>query len=144
MPSVTPLSSARCERLLRAGTFGRVAFRTPSGPEIVPVNYAVLDDAVVIRTDPVSLLARHSHGEPLAFEVDLVDYERWQGWSVVARGIGQCFADDELGSSAHRPRTWANGERATIVRLAWTELSGRRLGSGRDELSAMPVRQVLR
>jgi nitroimidazol reductase NimA-like FMN-containing flavoprotein (pyridoxamine 5'-phosphate oxidase superfamily) len=143
MPSVTPLSAARCERLLRAGVFGRVAFQTPSGPEIVPVNYAVLDDAIVIRTEPTSLLGKHADGQSLVFEIDLVDYPRWQGWSVVAKGTGQRLATDDLGPPTTRPRPWADGQRTVIVRLAWTELSGRRLGSGHGELSALPVRQVL-
>ena len=145
MPSVTPLSFAECERLLRAAVFGRAAFNTPSGLEIVSVNYAVVDDAIVVRTHPSSALAEHAHGASIVFQIDLVDHERWHGWSVVARGVAECFADaDELGLPATRPRPWATGERTTVVRLAWTALSGRRLGSARHSLSAMPVRQVLR
>lgn len=144
MPSVTHLSSAECEQLLRAGVFGRAAFNTPSGLEIVSVNYAVIDDAIVVRTHPASALARHAHGAAVVFQVDQVDHERWQGWSVVARGEGECFEDaDELGLPATRPRPWATGERTLVVRLAWTVLSGRRLGTGRHDLSGMPVRQVL-
>ena len=146
MPSVTPLSAGECERLLRAGVFGRAAFNTPSGLEIVSVNYAVVDDAIVVRTHADSALAKHAHGASFVFQIDLVDHERWQGWSVVARGVGACFAAADAGGldlPATRPRPWATGERTTVVRLAWTALSGRRVGSGRDDLTAMPVRQVL-
>lgn len=145
MPDVSPLSPAECEKLLVAGVFGRAGFNTPSGPEIVPVNYAVIGDAILVRTDPASALATHAHGAALVFEVDLVDHERWQGWSVVARGVGECIPDGaEPGSAPRRPRPWATGDRTTVVRLAWTELTGRRLGTGRIDYSAMPVRQVLR
>ena len=50
------LTHAQCERLLRAGTTGRIALSTPDGPHIVPVNYSVVGDAIVVRTTPYSLL----------------------------------------------------------------------------------------
>jgi len=141
MPSVMPLSTSECERLLRAGVFGRLGLTTLRGPEIVPVNYAVVDDAIVVRTAPSSLVATYADRAPIVFEVDLVDHERWQGWSVVARGVGRCVADRDVPGLL--PRSWADGERTTLVRLAWTELTGRRIGTGWDCLAAMPVRQVL-
>jgi uncharacterized protein len=143
MPTVTALSTAECERLLRAGVFGRVGFITPRGPEIVPVNYALIGDEIVVRTAASGLLATHADGAPLVFEVDLVDHERWQGWSVIARGLGVCAIEDSVRQTVGRPRSWASGERTTTVRIAWTELTGRRVGMGWDCLEAMPVRQVL-
>ena len=45
------LSPSECEALLRSGVAGRVALVTPGGPHIVPVNYSIVDDAVIIRTE---------------------------------------------------------------------------------------------
>ena len=56
------LSHTECEQLLRAGLVGRVAACTPDGPHIIPVNYAVTDDAIVLRTTPYSLLGSHAKG----------------------------------------------------------------------------------
>jgi nitroimidazol reductase NimA-like FMN-containing flavoprotein (pyridoxamine 5'-phosphate oxidase superfamily) len=143
MPAVTPLSTAECERLLRGGVFGRVGLTTPRGPEIVPVNYAAIGDEIVVRTAASSLLATYADGAALVFQMDLVDHERWQGWSVVARGLGVCVTEDAESQRVTRPRSWATGDRTTVVRIAWTELTGRRVGMGWDCLAAMPVRQVL-
>src|SRR4051794_32685969 len=93
VPVLQELERDECERLLRRGTFGRVVLVSPRGPEIVPVNYAVDRAAVIVRTSPSGLLARYGHGHPLAFEVDVIDHERWHGWSVVARGVGELVRD---------------------------------------------------
>ena len=67
MPVLRELDRAECERLLRRGTFGRVVLVTHHGPDVVPVNYTVVGDAVVVRTAPDGTLARHGHGRPIAF-----------------------------------------------------------------------------
>jgi hypothetical protein len=120
---------------------------TPTGTEIVPVNYAVVDDAVLVRTASNSLLARYAHGAPLLFEVDQVDHERWHGWSVVARGPGERLVEADL-TDAERvspgPPRWVSRDRDTWIRLRWEQLSGRRLGSGWDSMSDLPVRSAWR
>ena len=129
MPVMSELDRSACERLLRRETFGRVVLVTPHGAEIVPVNYTVDDDVIVVRTASHGLLGRHAHGAPLVFEIDAVDHDRWQGWSVVARGRGEVVRDPEVGDPGRpRVRPWPDGERAVEVRLAWTELSGRQVG----------------
>jgi hypothetical protein len=57
-----------CRELLDAGLVGRVAVSTPMGPHIVPVNYAVVDDCIVLRTSPYSVLGSHARGAILALE----------------------------------------------------------------------------
>lgn len=116
---------------------------TTGGPEIVPVNYAINDDAVVIRTSPTGLLARHADGRPIAFEVDLVDESRWLGWSVVAHGTGQIVPEaDDRPPDAVRARSWADGDRSCELRLVWTRLTGRRVGAGWDLEETMYTRRV--
>ena len=73
------LSDAQCRELLSAGLVGRVALCTPVGPHVVPVNYAVVDDSVVLRTTPYSILGTQARGALLAFEVDQLDYEQSAG-----------------------------------------------------------------
>lgn len=126
------MDEAECLRLLKSGIFGRVAVTTPDGPYIVPVNYSVVNDLIVFRTTPYSLLGTYSRNSQLAFETDHVDYEYATGWSVVARGRGDAITDsrelDEI-TSSWPPRPWASGQRNLYVGLRWTELSGRRLGN---------------
>ena len=59
MPEPHELDQEECNRLLRSGVVGRIAIVTPTGPYIVPVNYSVVDDMVVVRTTPYSVLRRH-------------------------------------------------------------------------------------
>lgn len=140
------LGRDECERLLRCGLVGRVAISSPSGPHIVPVNYAVVDDAIIVRTSPYSLLGTYGRDSTLAFEIDQMDYERQRGWSVVARGRGDMVSDaeeiDEIGRT-WLPRPWASGSRMLHLRLRWTELTGRRIGNGWDPLATVPVRRMV-
>ena len=95
---------------MEAGLVGRVAMCTPMGPHIVPVNYSVVDQSVIVRTTPYSVLGSHAQGAILALEVDQFDYERHRGWSVVARGRADVVtgADDlEEIKGRWEPRTWA-------------------------------------
>jgi uncharacterized protein len=140
------LTEGKCRELLGAGLVGRVAVCTPVGPYVVPVNYAVVEDSVVVRTTPHSLLGTHGRDAVVALEVDQFDYERQRGWSVVARGRADAVtAADELQHirRSWEPNAWADGPRNLFLRLRWSELSGRRLGAGWDPVEALPVHRVV-
>lgn len=137
MPSLRELGPGHCELLLRSERFGRVSLLTPHGVDVVPVNYVVHDQTIVIRTTADSVLGRHAHGNHLVFEVDAVDSTRWSGWSVIARGRGEVVEVDltVLPPAGLRPRPWAHGDRGTEVRIAWAQISGRSLGAARAVLA---------
>jgi uncharacterized protein len=131
MGTLQELSTEECVDLLRAGLVGRAAICTPAGPHVVPVNYAVHGDAVVFRTTPYSVLGTYSWAGDIAFEIDDIDVESHEGWSVVAVGRGEMVEDVEEVEEirwANEPRPWADGSRPLIVRLRWREISGRRIG----------------
>jgi nitroimidazol reductase NimA-like FMN-containing flavoprotein (pyridoxamine 5'-phosphate oxidase superfamily) len=147
MAFLETLHAYECERLLRAGVFGRLVIPTPVRTEIVPVNYATAADAILIRSGSGSLLDRHAEGAELLFEVDQVDHERWHGWSVVARGMGERLLEDELTDAERRspgPPPWVTRDRSIWIRLRWVQLTGRKLGSGWDSMADLPVRRVWR
>jgi nitroimidazol reductase NimA-like FMN-containing flavoprotein (pyridoxamine 5'-phosphate oxidase superfamily) len=141
MPALTVLTIDECERLLRRGTFGRVVLLTPRGPDIFPVNYATQGSEIVVRISPEGQLARHGHDAALLFEVDLVDEEQWLGWSVVARGCGRVVTDP-VNNAGLTARPWADGDRHSEIRIAWDELTGRRLGGGWDAEEAQYSRRA--
>ena len=129
MPIELPYET--CAELLATREVGRVAVCTADGPRIIPVNYSVVDDAVVFRTTPYSVLGMHAWNGRIAFEVDDLDPLQRSGWSVVATGRGAVAEDGaELRriQSAGGPTPWAGGQRWLFVRLRWDDLSGRRLG----------------
>jgi hypothetical protein len=122
-----------------------MAVTAPDGPHVVPVNYAVVDDAVVVRTQPGSVLGTHAPGGVAAFEVDHVEYETHHGWSVEVRGTVESVVDPVLLrriDTSWSPRPWAAGDRPLILRLAWREVNGRRIGAGWSTIASQPVRRA--
>ncbi len=77
MPIELPYET--CAELLATREVGRVAVCTTDGPRIIPVNYSVVDDAVVFRTTPYSVLGMHAWRGRLAFEVDDLDPDHHAG-----------------------------------------------------------------
>jgi nitroimidazol reductase NimA-like FMN-containing flavoprotein (pyridoxamine 5'-phosphate oxidase superfamily) len=126
------MTYAECVKLLSASEVGRAAVCTPAGPRIVPVTYSVLEDAIVFRATAYSVLGTYAWNTQLAFEVDHVDAIEHHGWSVLATGRGE-VADhpDEVAAirASWDPKPWANGDRLIYIRLRWSELNGRRLGT---------------
>lgn len=146
MPALHELDHQECERLLRAGVVGRVALSTPDGPHIVPVNYAVIDDTIVIRTSPHSVLGTRGRATMLAFEIDHIDHDRHVGWSVVARGRSWAETDTtELARirEGWQPRPWATGARNLYLRLRWETLEGRSLGEDWTRENEYPVHRTV-
>lgn len=144
MPDSRELSYSECEAFLRAGVAGRVAMSTPGGPQIVPVNYSVVDSAIILRTTPYSLLGTYGRDTTLAFEIDQFDHTNQRGWSVVARGratVVQDPKDIERIRSVWEPQPWASGVRSLFVRIRWDELTGRQLGTGWDPMHELVVRR---
>ena len=131
MAETRELNARECEALLRHGTAGRAALSTPTGPHIVPVNYFVLDDAIIVRTSPYSMLGTYARDSMLAFEIDHVDPDLERGWSVQARGRVSVITDSatlESLRAAAMPRPLVGGVRSLYLRMRWTELSGRQVG----------------
>jgi len=142
MPEAQDLTREECLELVRGGVVGRVAVSTPTGPHIVPVNYSLVDDAVVLRTTPYSMVGTHGRGNVVAFEVDWFDHDRQRGWSVVVRGRADPVEDAEARrhiDETRPPRPWASGQRWLLLRIPVTEVSGRRLGGAWDLRDSMPV-----
>ena len=138
MAEMRELSQFECQGLLRSGLAGRVALSTPTGPHIVPVNYSVVDDAIIIRTSPYSLLGTYGRDTTFAFEIDEFDREHERAWSVQARGRVEPVTDRaELGliREVAEPHPWAGGARPLYLRLRWTELSGRQVGARWDPVA---------
>lgn len=146
MLETVELSTSEAEALLRSGVTGRVAVSTPLGPHILPVNYSVVDDCVVFRTSPYSLLGTHAHGSTVAFETDVIDHDRQRGWSVLVRGRASVITDEEQLDLIRRiwpPRPWAAGQRTLHIGVRLDEITGRQLGRGWDPMREVPVRRLV-
>jgi uncharacterized protein len=146
MDELEELTYSECRALLAGGVFGRVALCTPKGARILPVNYSVVGEAVILRTSADGVIGTSDWELPMAFEVDHVDYNELTGWSVVAAGCGERVEDPEMLARIKRtwdPRPWASGDRPLYVRIAWSDLTGRRLGPGSTRENDLPGRWLI-
>ncbi len=124
------LDRPECLRLLASGTVGRLGVWGPSGPVVLPVNYLLIDEEVVIGTGIDSALHGALDRQPLAFEVDDVDVGYEWGWSVLVRGRGRPLDDPaEVARVERLPlRSWGPGQHRRFTAIAATEVTGRRIG----------------
>ena len=124
------LSRDECLELLAIKAVGRVAYCTPDGPEVLPLNYVVEGDTLLFRTSPHSALGRHLRLDVAAFQVDEVDDYTESGWSVLVRGTVEPLSTDDLPPAGQRPRPWVEGSRPLHLRLTPRSITGRRLLPG--------------
>ncbi|MBV8161453.1 MAG: pyridoxamine 5'-phosphate oxidase family protein [Acidimicrobiia bacterium] len=124
------LSPEECEHLLAQRSIGRVAISVGALPVVLPVNYALLDGDVVIRTGVGTKLDAALAGAVVAFEVDNVDPIYHEDWSVLIQGRASVMADPQDVVRAERLplRPWAPGGRDHYIRIPAELLSGRRIG----------------
>ncbi len=128
-PELQSLTAAECYELLLPGGVGRIAFTTPSGPVVLPVNYAMSGQTVIFRTAPDTLLAGAL--DCLAgFEVDHIDDTLSQGWSVLVTGRATKVTSETEVRRLERHigvQPWAAGARDVYVRVTPHKISGRRI-----------------
>ncbi|MEV8636449.1 pyridoxamine 5'-phosphate oxidase family protein [Streptosporangium sp. NPDC051023] len=134
-PRLEKLDADECVRLVSPGGVGRVAFDSPTGPLILPVNYVMHDGAVLLRTAFGGPLDRNLRTGvegvdfKVAFEVDHIDEARRQGWSVLIRGAAHHISSERERAAVTTVDVdpWAGGERELYIRITPVEISGRRI-----------------
>ncbi|MFC6064148.1 pyridoxamine 5'-phosphate oxidase family protein [Streptomyces ochraceiscleroticus] len=127
-PRLRELEPEECLRLLSSHGVGRLALSTLEGPQIIPVNYALVDDTVVYRTAPGTVTAG-AVGNLAAFQVDHIDEAMSRGWSVLVVGPARHVtgpAADELAARAPS-LPWVGGDRPLWVAIKPLRISGRRI-----------------
>ena len=127
------LSEEECRALLRSQSLGRIAVRIGEAPAILPVNYALLDNDVVFRTDPGSKLSAALMRVRVAFEVDDIDAASRSGSSVVVTGYVEEIRDratlDRVSVLGLEP--WVTEGRDFVLRIHTRTMTGRRLPAAR-------------
>ena len=121
------ISREECLDLIRHRPIGRLGIHTGALPAIVPVNFVLTGDGVVIRTAPGTKLDQAMRDVVVAFEVDDYDVWRHTGWSVNVVGIAR-----ELRDPAVDVPVWGPGERNRFLCIGLDVVSGRRIVNGSD------------
>lgn len=125
---IRELDRTECQRLLRSTKVGRLAFTDDSGPDVLPTNFTMDGDDVLIATSGYGAIARAATGSRVAFEIDGLDDYTESGWSVVVRGRADHVPHFELPPDpTERPYPWAEGNRSYILRIRPDTVTGIRL-----------------
>lgn len=126
---VVELDREESLELLGAKRVGRLGFLSEDGPQILPMNFVLVDDAIVLRTVAYGRAAHDALDQRVALQVDEVDDFLQAGWSVLVVGPAQLLSDEQLErlSLGPAPEPWAEGPRSLFLRVACDRVSGRRL-----------------
>jgi uncharacterized protein len=128
-PLLEELSRAECLRLLATATIGRIVYTRQALPAVEPVNFALHDGAIVIRTDAGGKLAAATRRAVVAFQADNLDPVRRSGWSVTV--VGRCEEVTDTGDldglNTLDLQSWAPGTRNHFIRIEPAIVTGRRL-----------------
>lgn len=118
-----------CYRLLATQQIGRLGVNAEHYPLIFPVNYALDQGVIVIRTNAGTKLAAADHAN-VTFEVDQIDERTRSGWSVLVRGLAEEVTSEHRTeliecTKATGVEPWAPGDRGHWLRLIPQDISGR-------------------
>ncbi len=128
-PLLQTLTPDECYELLSPGGVGRVVFETADGPTVLPVNFAMWGQTVVLRTAADTELAARLDCQ-VGFEVDRLDEALSQGWSVLVTGHAMEVRKEEQVRRLEARlslQPWAGGARDVYVQITPRRISGRRI-----------------
>jgi len=86
---VVDLPPGACREKLESATMGRLGLSVDALPVVVPVNFAIDGQSIVIRTTSGTKLSAAVNETVVAFEIDDYDAEKDRGWSVLVRGTAR-------------------------------------------------------
>lgn len=124
------IGEEECFDLLQTQDLGRLAIVRDGRPEIFPVNYAISDRIIAIRTQPGVKLTYASLAH-VAFEVENIDPDTREGWVVEVRGFAEDITDaanpwaESARDSVGQP--WVIGPHDHYISITHSQVSGRRL-----------------
>ncbi len=131
--SLVELASDTCWTLLRSQEVGRLGVVVRHWPLIVPVNYRLDGETVVIRT--AGIVASAADHANVTFQIDQVDSLAHTGWSVLVRGLAEVVGEHHrpwVAERTHRAgvEPWAPGDRGQWIRIISQQITGRRITAG--------------
>ena len=125
------IEADECRALLGSSTIGRLALSYRALPIVLPVNFALCGDDILIRTGGGTKLDAACHQSVVAFEVDGFEPVTHTGWSVLVQGRARVVVEPAELADARRARlaAWANPEADSFIKIGLDMVTGRRLGT---------------
>lgn len=135
-PSMSILTSDECYGLLGTREIGRLGVLAEQYPLIIPMNYAMDEGIIVVRSRPGLKLSSAQHAN-VTFQVDDINERTRGGWSVLVRGQAEEVSTDHSPEIIDRTeqtnlKPWAPGADFHWVRIIPHGISGRRISPGLD------------
>jgi nitroimidazol reductase NimA-like FMN-containing flavoprotein (pyridoxamine 5'-phosphate oxidase superfamily) len=123
------LGRDECLRLVAFATLGRIGFTSGALPTVLPINFHLDGDRILVRTGRGSKLDAALRNAVVAFEVDDFDPIYHSGWSVAITGIATEITDPtELDQARQQPvARWAPGGEQAVIAISTELVSGRRI-----------------
>jgi nitroimidazol reductase NimA-like FMN-containing flavoprotein (pyridoxamine 5'-phosphate oxidase superfamily) len=114
---------------MAARKVGRIGFLAEDGPVVLPMNYVLSGDHIMVRTVVFRVVAQKCDRPVGRLRVDDVDDFLEAGWSVLVRGACTLLSEDQLEQLKFNvsPQPWAEGPRTLVFGIACEEVSGRRI-----------------
>lgn len=126
------LDRHECLRLLALATLGRIGFTSGALPTMLPVNFHLNGERILVRTGRGSKLDAALQNAVVAFEVDDFDPIYHSGWSVAVTGVATEVRDPAELDAARQKRVarWAPAGDETVLAISTELVSGRRITVG--------------
>jgi Predicted flavin-nucleotide-binding protein len=126
--AVEVLDVEQCWALLSSVEVGRLAVAAAGDVDIFPLNFAVDNGTIMIRTAEGTKLVELVLAGRVAFEVDGYDPDHGQAWSVVVKGAVELLDRfDDIYRAQDLPLfPWNASPKERFVRIIPAKLSGRR------------------
>ncbi len=118
-----------CLDVLPSVPLGRMAGVVDGEPFVLPVNFALFEGDILIRTNAGTKLHAAITGSVVAFEADHFPNDGLDGWSVLIRGQArEITAAEELArAQAVELRTYAYSDSPNrFIRIPTEKMTGRR------------------
>jgi hypothetical protein len=124
------LEQAVCWQLLAIAAkqlqHGRIGVPTDEAPLILPVNFTVHEHDIVVRLG-AGHMASAVPDKLVAFEVDSLDANLDEAWSVLVRGLATVIDGDALRRLGPRlPQPWVPSPGDIYIRIRGDVVTGRR------------------
>jgi uncharacterized protein len=131
------LDRAECLGLLATRSLGRLLFTYGALPDVLPVEYRLDGDRVLIRLPLTSPAATATRNTVVAFEADEIDAHSLVGWSVTVVGRAHEIADPwapgavgavgAAGAAGADLRSWGADGHDGLFSIAAERVAGHRL-----------------